>query len=304
MTKIHVEKLNSMTGHRDAVYALEDLPDDSRFFSAAGDGMVVLWDLKDPDNGQLIARVPNSVYAITRDPETDFLLVGHNYEGVHVIDWKERKEVGNLRCTEGAIYAMALFRGKLLVGDSTGTLRVIDFRNRSIEKEMSLTTENIRSIAVNEGNDEVAIGTSINSVYILDLHSLKVKKRLSGHSNSVFSLKYSPDNRYILSVGRDAHIRIWDTENDYSLDESIIGHMYTINNIEFSPDGKHFVTCSMDKSIKVWDAATFKLLKVIDRSRHAGHGTSVNRLLWKTFNHTLLSASDDRTISSWQLEFT
>jgi WD40 repeat protein len=59
----------------------------------------------------------------------------------------------------------------------------------------------------------------------------------------------------------------------------------------------------MDKSIKVWDMAALKLLKVIDRSRHAGHGTSVNKVLWTNYDDQLLSASDDRTISVWKLNF-
>ncbi|MFT7151210.1 MAG: WD40 repeat protein, partial [Nonlabens sp.] len=63
------------------------------------------------------------------------------------------------------------------------------------------------------------------------------------------------------------------------------------------------VTCSMDKSIKVWDAETFQLLKVIDKARHAGHGTSINKVLWTNFNNLLLSASDDRSISTWDIKF-
>jgi WD40 repeat protein len=59
----------------------------------------------------------------------------------------------------------------------------------------------------------------------------------------------------------------------------------------------------MDKSIKVWNSNEFKLLKVIDKARHAGHGTSVNKLVWTSFNNQLVSASDDRTLSIWQIIF-
>jgi WD40 repeat protein len=58
----------------------------------------------------------------------------------------------------------------------------------------------------------------------------------------------------------------------------------------------------MDKSIKIWDATTFRLLKVIDRARHAGHGTSINKLLWTNFNNQLVSASDDKRISVWDIK--
>ncbi len=58
------------------------------------------------------------------------------------------------------------------------------------------------------------------------------------------------------------------------------------------------------ESIKVWNNANdLRLLKVIDKGRHAGHGTSVNKLLWTSFKDQLVSASDDRTISAWDLVF-
>jgi WD40 repeat protein len=78
--------------------------------------------------------------------------------------------------------------------------------------------------------------------------------------------------------------------------------MYAINNISYRPDGKYFATCSMDKSIKIWDASTFRLLKVIDKSRHAGHATSVNKLLWTAYEDQLVSASDDHTLSIWNIQ--
>jgi WD40 repeat protein len=59
----------------------------------------------------------------------------------------------------------------------------------------------------------------------------------------------------------------------------------------------------MDKSIKVWDGHTYQLLKVIDKGRHAGHGTSINKVIWSHFRQQIIAISDDRTVSIWELEF-
>jgi WD repeat-containing protein 61 len=64
----------------------------------------------------------------------------------------------------------------------------------------------------------------------------------------------------------------------------------------------NFVTCSMDKSLKVWDSNNFKLLKVIDKARHAGHATSINKVLWSSYNQQIISVSDDRNVSIWHVE--
>jgi WD40 repeat protein len=56
----------------------------------------------------------------------------------------------------------------------------------------------------------------------------------------------------------------------------------------------------MDKTIKIWDADTLRLRKVIDRARHAGHSTSINKVLWLSAV-TFATASDDRTVAVWEV---
>src|ERR1044071_454911 len=88
MTSIEVQKLHTLTGHRDAVYTVVAGEQPSQFFSGAGDGMIVLWDLKTPEEGARIAQLPNSVYALLHVPHMGVLVAGHNYNGIHVLDWK------------------------------------------------------------------------------------------------------------------------------------------------------------------------------------------------------------------------
>jgi WD40 repeat protein len=96
---------------------------------------------------------------------------------------------------------------------------------------------------------------------------------------------------------------VWQPEAAYALQEKIVAHLFTINHIAFRKEGDYFATCSKDKSIKVWENGTFRLRKVIDRGRHAGHGTSVNKVGWLENGFLLISCSDDRAASAWELVF-
>jgi WD40 repeat protein len=302
MSTVQVQRLHSLTGHRDCVYTLERSSDNTVFFSGSGDGMVVAWNLQEPENGTLIAKLPNSVYALAYDNKTDLLMAGHNYEGIHFVDWQNKKEVGSLQLTKSFIFDLKMINGRMFVACGDGEVLRVDTGNRNVLQRVRLSEKSARTIACHERSGDVAVGYSDNVIRVFD-ENLKLKKEWLAHTNSVFSLRYFPGSPYLISGSRDARLKVWDVKANYSMAAEVVAHMYAINHIEFSPDGKHFVTCSMDKSIKVWDLEKLQLLKVIDRARHAGHGTSVNKLLWTSFNNQLLSASDDRTISVWHIIF-
>lgn len=264
--------------------------------------MVVEWDQEHPKDGTLIAKLPHSIYALEVDRERNLLIIGHNFEGIHVIDLNENKEIWNLKLTDQPIFDIKVFGTEILVGTGDGLLVVVDIEERSFKKHIKLSSKSIRVMTIAPEKRQLALGLSDHSIKILDLaNNFQPIANLTGHTNSVFALSYSPDEKKLVSGGRDAQIKFWNSDN-YTLTENIVAHMYAINYLSFKEDGKYLVTCSMDKSIKVWDAENYKLMKVIDKARNAGHGTSINKVLWSTYSGHVISISDDRTISIWQIE--
>lgn len=302
MSKIQVNKLQTLTGHNDCIYALAEGCDPRFFYTGAGDGMVVEWDLDHPKDGKLIANLPHSVYALEVDKERNLLFIGHNFEGIHVIDLEENKEIWSLKFTDQAIFDIKIFGNEAYIGTGDGVLVVLDIPSHSLKKRVKLSGKSIRVMSISPIQKHLAVGLSDHTIKILDLrNNFTPIANLIGHENSVFALSYSPDETELVSGSRDARLKFWNT-TDYQLEETIVAHMYAINYLSFKEDGKFLVSCSMDKSIKVWDAEQKRLLKVIDKARNAGHGTSINKVLWSTYSGQVISISDDRTISIWQIE--
>ncbi|MDF2158393.1 WD40 repeat domain-containing protein [Algoriphagus sp. CAU 1675] len=302
MLKIQVNKSQTLTGHNDCIYALAEGGDPRFFYTGAGDGMVVEWDLDNPKDGKLVAKLPHSVYALAVDKQRNLLIIGHNFEGIHVIDLEANKEVWSLKLTDQAIFDIKVVGDEILVGTGDGVLVVIDILSRAVRKHIKLSSKSIRVMDVALGKKHLALGLSDHSIKILDLaKDFEPLANLTGHSNSVFALGYSPDESILVSGARDACLKFWDSSN-YSLSENIVAHMFAINYLSFKEDGNYLVTCSMDKSIKVWDSKDRKLLKVIDKARNAGHGTSINKVIWSTYSQDVISVSDDRTIAIWNIK--
>jgi WD40 repeat protein len=296
-----IRKIDTFSGHRDSVYTIISDGTTSGFYSAGADGFVIQWDLEKPDLGKLVARAGTSVYALCFDPDRKTLWVGQNYEGVQLIDVTSGTVSATAKITTAAIFEIRIWEGKAFIALGDGVIVVMDIESFAIQKHIKVSDKSIRTIAINSVRREFAVGDSNHNIHIFSLDNFELIRSIHGHTNSVFSVQYSPDNIFLLTTGRDAHLKIWNADRDYEPVTDIAAHMYAVNHIDYSPDGKYFATCSMDKSIKIWDSKTFKLKKIIDRSRHAGHGTSVNRLLWKGYQNQLISGSDDRMISIWEI---
>ncbi len=303
MPKVEVKKYATFSGHRDCVYTLEKTGQDNIFLSASGDGMVVQWDFKNPDQGTLLAKVENSVYALCYIPESNLLLVGQNFEGIHFIDLALNKEIRSLKLTDASIFDIKVYKNQIFVATGDGYVIVVDSLSNAIVKRVRLSEKSIRSLVIQEQGGKLITAASDNYIRIVDLDTLEKVQEFEAHLNSVFTLAFTADEKYLLSGSRDARFKVWDVNNNYQLYKEVVAHLFAVNHIAFSPDGRHFATCSMDKSVKIWDAVSFDLKKVIDKSRHAGHGTSVNKLLWSNYEDKLISVSDDRSIAIWDLTF-
>ena len=302
MPNIQVKKVKTIGGHSDCVYSLEGGPGNT-FFSSGGDGVIAHWDFNDLDNGRMIAKVSSSVYALCYYAKRGVLVVGQNFDGLHIIDIAERKELGSIQLGASAIFDIKVIKDQIFAALANGQVHVLDLTTLETIEVLHYSDKSARSLSISEANGHLAIGYSDNHIRIFKLQDFELVHEIDAHKISVFAVQYSPDERYLISGSRDAHLKIWDVAKGYTQHESIVAHMFAINHMSYSPDSKHFVTCSMDKSIKVWDAETFQLLKVIDKARHAGHDTSVNKVLWTAFSNLLLSASDDRSISVWNINF-
>ena len=172
----------------------------------------------------------------------------------------------------------------------------------SLLKIKKLCKEKVRSIAINYLTSEIAVAAGDGNIRVYDLISLEEKKEFTAHQLSANSVCYSPDGKTLLSGGRDAHLKTWNTST-YELIQSIPAHNFAIYDIVFSPDKKLVATASRDKTVKLWDAQTMELLVRINKENFDGHVNSVNKLVWSNHANYLISTGDDRAVIVWQVKY-
>jgi WD40 repeat protein len=88
------------------------------------------------------------------------------------------------------------------------------------------------------------------SATFYDLHS---GRELISLNDVVDSIRFSPDDRRVVTTRQDGTAVIWDAQVGKEL-ASLKGHTALVHTAEFSPDGKRIVTSSADRSVRLWDA--------------------------------------------------
>ena len=288
-------------GHNAAVYSICSFNDTDFFLSSGGDGWIVEWNINNPENGRLLAKTDSNIFSMLYLKDRNWLLAGNMYGGLHWIDLGTGINFKSvLQHKKGVFAIFRLNENELLSLGGDGILTKWDIDKCRATESVELSGKSLRSIARHTNRNILAVAASDSTIYLLNAENLElIDKMENAHDNSVFSICFSPDGKYLLSGGRDAHLRIRLCENNFEELPTQAAHLFTVNDITYHPNGKYFASASRDKTIRIWDAKSFALLKVIDSIRHAGHLKSVNKLLWT--ETTLLSCSDDRSIIAWEI---
>jgi len=297
MQPLQVVKKAQLTGHNASVYALSMDTDNRHFYSGAGDGWIVKWDLDLPDMGQLMAKIEKNIFSLLPIPQEQ-MVVGNMEGGVHWIDLNTPEQTKNIAHHQKGTFAIIQVNEFVFTAGGDGIITKWSMSKRQSLESIQLTFASIRSLDYSPSRNEIAVGASDQHIYFLDASTLALKHTIrQAHASSVFVVKYAPNPLQLWSGGRDAQLKVWDLNHFQPLfDES--AHWFTINDIQFHPNRPLVATASRDKTLKIWDTQNFQLLKVLENFRDHGHINSVNRLLWT--QHQLLSCSDDKSIIVWE----
>ncbi|MEH2395791.1 MAG: hypothetical protein V7K21_30510, partial [Nostoc sp.] len=119
---------------------------------------------------------------------------------------------------------------------------------------------------------------------------------LTGHSNCIRSVAFSPDGQTLASGSSDNTIKLWDVRRGNLL-QTLTGHSGWVRSLAFSPDGQTLASGSDDDTIKLWDVRRGNLLQTL-----RGHSYSVYSVAFSPDGQTLASGSDENTIKLWDVK--
>ncbi len=297
---LQVEKLFQVAAHSGSIYSI--ISNREEFvYTGGSDGVVLKWNIKSPDSATAVAKVSGQIFSLYLFQPLNQLWVGTMSGAVHVLDLNLKKEIHYFINHTASVFDIQLSSDeKIFIASKDGSISIWEAATSQFIQSIHIADGGLRKISFHPTRNEMAIGSSDNSIYIFSADSYELINKIDAHSNSIFSLCYSMDGTELFSGGRDAMLYCWDVLNNYHELKKLPAHLYTINDIVLL-SGNLMATAGRDKHVKIWNTENSELIKVLDKEKFEGHKNSVNKLCWLNEQKILLSVSDDRSMIAWKI---
>jgi len=158
------------------------------------------------------------------------------------------------------------------------------------------------AVAFSPDGNMIAVG-GYGGVRLLDARTRQPMGQLTGLTEAVRTLSFSPDGRYLAAgAGRPAQhgeIKVWQTGDSFWTRPALHStptHRDCVYALAFSPDSKSLASASYDQMIYLWDPATGKQIKPLKE-----HTDAVFDLAFSPDGQWLASGGADRTVKLWDV---
>lgn len=161
---------------------------------------------------------------------------------------------------------------------------------------MCLTQDSCRAVA----------GCQDGKVHVYDVHSGKLKKTLTWHSDQITSVRVTEKDDFLITTGMDGKVIFYPFRGDdniknlHKLNKKSHHHLQPhtgwITCIDIARDGQLSASGGTDNLVNIWQLNSHELLRSL-----CGHKAPITGLHFAPNSLFVASSSEDKTVKVWGL---
>lgn len=167
-----------------------------------------------------------------------------------VFDTNDWHEIAARQIVAGGLSSAAMLQNRVVVGDTTGAITVIDAISGAELNRWQAHQENITAVTFNDNGSNIYSGTRSGEMLVWNDTGQKICKPI-GHSGPVTVLKLASDGRTLVSGSGDRRLLFWDATTG-DLQFELKGHGDYVTDFEFVAENHSLISSAKDGSLRKW----------------------------------------------------
>jgi len=283
--------------HDNWVSSVDFSPDGGLIASVGGDDTIRVW--RRDGQEQWKKKQREQINSVRFSPDGSKVLSASSDNSVTIWDSRNGRKLRTMRGHFGEVYSADFSpdRKMIVSAGREPTIKLWNLDGLLIRRFPNFA--NSRQVAVSRlafdpsGNNLLVTANKDNTLTLWNTEGEKLRI-FKGHSDYIYSVRFSPKGRIFASSSADGTIKLWSLKgtNPHTLQ----GHEGDVYDISFDPTGSFFASSGFDGKIKLWNVDG-KLIRTFKEQ-----SVSIKAISFSPDGKTLASAREDGTIQQWNLK--